>query len=64
MDILNLGILKSLRFPVAPVEEQHAMIATFEMIDETIEELNRTMKVTLTQLEELERSVLANAFAR
>jgi len=62
MEILNLGILKSLPIPLPPVLEQHRIVSEVEQRLSVIEELEAMTSIELQRAARLRQSILQQAF--
>lgn len=62
MDILNLGILKSLAIPLPPLVEQKRIVNEVEKHLHVADELEEFVAATLDRAEELRRAILKRAF--
>lgn len=62
-DFLNQRILKSIRFPLAPLAEQHRIVAEVERRLALAENLEREVQANLERSARLRGSILASAFS-
>ena len=63
MDVLNLGIIKTIPFPVPPtLSEQQAIIAEIESRLSVCDKLEESIQTGLQQAEALRQSILKKAF--
>jgi len=63
MDVLNLGIIQELPFPICSLEEQKRMIESLEARLSEVDQLDQTIIVALQQAEALRQSILKKAFS-
>ena len=63
MDVLNLGIIKTIPFPLCPLEEQRRIVQEIESRLSVCEKLEETLATSLRQAEALRQSILKQAFA-
>jgi type I restriction enzyme S subunit len=63
MDVLNLGIIKTIPFPLCPLEEQHRIVQEIESRLSVCDKLEETLAASLRQAEALRQSILKQAFA-
>lgn len=63
MDVLNLGILKQLPFPLPPLPEQHQIVSEIERRFSVADEADKIVDQSLKQAERLRQSILKRAFA-
>lgn len=59
---LNLGIIKKLEFPLAPVEEQHKIVEAIESRLSVADKMEESITQRLQQAEALKQSILKKAF--
>lgn len=62
MEILNLGILRTLPIPVPPPTEQHRIVEEIEHRFSIADEIEKTVDHSLKQAERLRHSILKRAF--
>ena len=62
MDVLNMGMIKELPFPLCSTDEQADVIQAIEMRFSTIDKNERTINQSLQQAEALRQSILKQAF--
>ncbi len=62
MDVLNLRIIKSLPFPLPPLEEQQEIVRRVEKLFALADSLEAKYKKAIQRVEKIEQSVLAKAF--
>jgi type I restriction enzyme S subunit len=62
MDVLNLGIIKTIPFPLPPLEEQNHIVQEIESRISVCEKVEETMTTSLAQAETLRQSILKKAF--
>ena len=63
MDVLNLGIIKTIPFPLPPIEEQEKIIQEIESRFSVADKLEENIKESLQQAEALRQSILKKAFS-
>lgn len=62
MEVLNLGLIKKLSFPLPSLEEQERIVAEIERRFERADELEKAVNAALADAEKLKQSVLKKAF--
>lgn len=62
MDVINLGMLKELIFPLPPITEQHAIVERVDKLMTMIDELENQVTERKDKSERLMQSVLREAF--
>jgi type I restriction enzyme S subunit len=62
MDVLNLGIIKTIPFPLPPLEEQNHIVQEIESRISVCEKVEETITTSLAQAETLRQSILKKAF--
>ena len=62
MDVLNLGIIKSLPYPLPPIGEQHKIVQRVEKMFVLADSLESKYKIAMERIEKIEQAVLAKAF--
>lgn len=63
MDVLNLGIIQSLPFPICSLKEQAVLIQELESRFSITDQLEQTITTALQQSEVLRQSILKKAFS-
>ncbi len=63
MDVLNLGIIQELPFPICSLKEQKILIQEIEARLSEVEQLELTLVTSLQQAEALRQSILKKAFS-
>jgi len=63
MDVINIGILKKLVFPLPPLAEQQAIVARVDSLMATIDALESQVTERKEQAQQLMQAVLREAFA-
>lgn len=63
MDVLNLGMIKELPFPICTVDEQIQVISEIESRLSVCDKIEQTVNESLLQAESLKQSILKKAFA-
>ncbi len=63
MDVLNLGIIQELPFPICSFEEQQVLIQEIESRLSEVDQLELTITTSLQQSEALRQSILKKAFS-
>jgi type I restriction enzyme S subunit len=63
MDVLNLGIIQSLPFPICSIDEQKILIQELEVLCSVTDQLDQTITTALQQAEALRQSILKKAFS-
>lgn len=63
MDVLNLGIIQDLPFPICSLKEQQILIQEMEARLSEVDQLELTITTTLQQSEALRQSILKRAFS-
>jgi restriction endonuclease S subunit len=64
MDVINLGMLKELIFPLPPITEQHAIVERVDKLMAMIDELEKQVTERKDKSERLMQSVLREAFSQ
>jgi type I restriction enzyme S subunit len=59
---LNLGIIKTIPFPIPPLKEQHHIVDELERKLTFCDKINETISQSLQQAETLRQSILKKAF--
>ena len=62
MDVLNLGIIKTIPFPLPSIEEQHQIVEILESKLTVCDKMEETISQSLQQAETLRQSILKRAF--
>ena len=62
MDVLNLGIIKTIPFPLCPINEQRRIVEEIESRLSVCDKLEDTIAASLKQSEALRQSILKQAF--
>ena len=62
MDVLNLGIIKTLPFPLCSITEQHQIVQEIESRLSECDNMEATIAASLQQAEALRQSILKKAF--
>ena len=62
MDVLNLGMIKTIPFPLAPLAEQQAIVSEIESRLSVCDKLEESITYSLKQAEALRQSILKKAF--
>lgn len=62
MDVLNLGIIKTIPFPLPPIEEQERIILEIESCLSVADKMEESINQSLQQAEALRQSILKMAF--
>lgn len=62
MDVLNLGIIQNLPFPMLSLEEQHEIVKKLEFQFSKVNGLEKTISSGFVQLEMLRQTILKKAF--
>ena len=62
MDVLNLGIIKKILFPLTTLEEQQLIIDELESKLTVCDKIEETIKEALLKSESLRQSILKKAF--
>lgn len=62
MDVLNLGIIKTIPFPLPPIEEQHQIVKQIESRLSVCDSIEQNIKESLSKAEALRQSILKKAF--
>jgi type I restriction enzyme, S subunit len=62
MDVLNLGIIKTIPFPLCPLEEHQRIVEEIENRLSVCDKLEETIAASLKQSEALQQSILKKAF--
>ena len=62
MDVLNLGIIKTIPFPLPPLSTQSQIVQEIESRLSVCDKLEETLKTSLAQCETLRQSILKRAF--
>lgn len=62
MDVLNLGIIKKIPFPLTTLEEQQKVVDELESKLTVCDKIEETIAQSLLQAEALKQSILKNAF--
>ena len=62
MDVLNLGIIKTIPFPLPPLKEQELIIQEIESRLSVCDKVEETITTSLQQAETLRQSILKKAF--
>lgn len=62
MDVLNLGIIKDLPFPICSVEEQHQIVQEIESRLSVCDQVEKDIAECLEKAEALRQSILKKAF--
>jgi type I restriction enzyme S subunit len=62
MDVLNLGIIKTIPFPQPPIEEQTQIVSELESKLTVCDKIEETISQSLLQAESLRQSILKKAF--
>ncbi len=62
MDVLNLGIIKTITFPVPPIKEQEQVISEIEKRFSVADKLEESINKSLLQAEAMRQSILKKAF--
>ena len=63
MDVLNLGIIKTIPFPICKIEEQHNIVQAIESRLSVADKMEESITQSLQQAEALRQSILKKAFA-
>lgn len=63
MDVLNLGIIKTIPFPLPPIEEQERIILEIESCLSVADKMEESITQSLQQAEALRQSILKKAFS-
>ena len=63
MDVLNLGIIQNLPFPLCSLAEQDKLVAEIESKLSVIDQIERETEAALKKSEALRKSILKNAFS-
>ncbi|MHB1332033.1 MAG: restriction endonuclease subunit S [Sulfuriferula sp.] len=63
MDVLNLGIIQELPFPICSLKEQKFLIQEIEARLSEVDQLDQTITTSLQQAEALRQSILKKAFS-
>lgn len=63
MDILNLGIIENLPYPLCSIKEQDCILNVFSAKSSEIDQLEQTIEQALQQSEALRQSILKKAFS-
>ena len=62
MDVLNLGIIKTIPFPLPPIEEQNEIVKQIESRLSVCDSIEQNIKESLEKAEALRQSMLKKAF--
>ena len=62
MDVLNLGIIKKIPFPLTTLEEQQKVVDELESKLTVCDKIEETISQSLLQAEALKQSILKKAF--
>lgn len=62
MDVLNLGIIKDLPFPICSVQEQHQIVQEIESRLSVCDQVEKDLAESLEKAEALRQSILKKAF--
>lgn len=62
MNVLNLGIIKTIPFPLPPLEEQQQIVSELESKLTVCDKIEETITGSLLQVETLRQSILKKAF--
>ncbi len=62
MDVLNLGIIKTIPFPICSIQEQDKIIKSIESRLSVADKIEETISQSLQQAEALRQSILKKAF--
>jgi len=62
MDVLNLGIIKTIPFPLPSISEQQLIVDELESKLTLCDNVEETIKLSLQQAETLRQSILKKAF--
>ena len=62
MDVLNLGIIKTIPFPLCPIKEQNKIIQEIESRLSVADKMEESINQNLQQAEALRQSILKKAF--
>jgi len=62
MDVLNLGIIKTIRFPFPSIKEQQIIVTEIETRLSVCDKMEETIENSLRQVESLRQSILKQAF--
>ena len=62
MDVLNLGIIKTIPFPLCSIEEQQQIVQEIESRLSVCDKIEETITNSLKQAEALRQSILKKAF--
>lgn len=62
MDVLNLGIIKTIPFPLCPIAEQSEIISEIESRFSLADQMERSINESLQKAEALRQSILKSAF--
>jgi len=62
MDVLNLGIIKTIPFPLPPLKEQQLIVDELESKLTVCDKIEETISQSLQQAETLRQSILKKAF--
>lgn len=62
MDVLNLGIIKTIPFPLPPIEEQYQIVQEIESRLSVVDKMEESIAQSLQQAEVLRQSILKKAF--
>ena len=63
MDVLNLGIIQDLPFPICSLQEQQALIQAIESRLSVADQSNQTITTSLQQSVALRQAILKKAFS-
>ena len=62
MDVLNMGMIKELPFPICDIQEQEQVIKEIESRLSVCDSINQTIDMALQQAEAMQQSILKDAF--
>ena len=63
MDVLNLGIIKTIPFPKPPINEQHQIVQEIESRLSVADKMEESIQESLQKTEALRQSILKKAFS-
>lgn len=63
MNVLNLGIIKTIPFPFPSIKEQHLIVSELESKLTVCDKVEETISAALLKSESLRQSILKKAFS-